>query len=346
MSRRSSRPASSGSTAPTCSTPPAASAAIAKAVSAARAAARACTNISPKSCRSAPRSSPPPQRRATAVPAEERRLDRPHGKAVHRRQAGAARRQLFLRRARPQGHAWSARSALGNRKDIRDAVSAARACKAWPEATGYNRSQVLYFLAENLSIRADEFAARIAATDRRRAEGRPRRGRPVGRAAVRLRRHGRQVRRPRPPAAGPRRDAGAARAGRRDRHRRARRRAAARPGLADRPGAGHGQHGRRGSVASGIRWSPPTSTRSSKPPTCRPAPINIVTGKAAELAAVLAKHDDVDGLWLVADAATCKAAEADSIGNLKRVWTSGGHTLDWTLGKARRRLFPPPRRSR
>src|SRR6186713_501608 len=51
---------------------------------------------------------------------------------------------------------------LGNRKDIRDAVSAARACKAWPDATGYNRSQVLYFLAENLSIRAGEFAARIA----------------------------------------------------------------------------------------------------------------------------------------------------------------------------------------
>ena len=50
---------------------------------------------------------------------------------------------------------------LGNRKDIRDAVSAARACKAWPEATGYNRAQVLYFLAENLSGRAAEFSARL-----------------------------------------------------------------------------------------------------------------------------------------------------------------------------------------
>ncbi|TIW30440.1 MAG: aldehyde dehydrogenase family protein, partial [Mesorhizobium sp.] len=50
---------------------------------------------------------------------------------------------------------------LGNRKDIRDAVSAARACKAWPEATAFNRSQVLYYLAENLSGRADEFAARL-----------------------------------------------------------------------------------------------------------------------------------------------------------------------------------------
>ena len=42
------------------------------------------------------------------------------------------------------------------------AVAAARACKAWPEATAFNRSQVLYYLAENLSGRAEEFAARIA----------------------------------------------------------------------------------------------------------------------------------------------------------------------------------------
>ena len=39
--------------------------------------------------------------------------------------------------------------------------------------------------------------------------------------------------------------------------------------------------------------------------------VNIVTGKIAELAGVLAKHDDVDGLWIVADAETCKAAEAE-----------------------------------
>ena len=50
---------------------------------------------------------------------------------------------------------------LGSRKDIRDAVSAARAAKGWAEATGFNRSQVLYYLAENLSARAGEFAARL-----------------------------------------------------------------------------------------------------------------------------------------------------------------------------------------
>src|SRR5690606_2815971 len=51
---------------------------------------------------------------------------------------------------------------LGSRKDIRDAVSAARAAKGWAGATAYNRAQVLYFLAENLSIRADAVSARIA----------------------------------------------------------------------------------------------------------------------------------------------------------------------------------------
>jgi aldehyde dehydrogenase (NAD+) len=62
--------------------------------------------------------------------------------------------------------------------------------------------------------------------------------------------------------------------------------------------------------------------------------INIVTGKTAELAGVLARHDDVDGLWVVADAETCRAAEAESIGNLKRVWTSNGRSMDWTSDAA------------
>jgi len=60
-----------------------------------------------------------------------------------------------------------------------------------------------------------------------------------------------------------------------------------------------------------------------------PGAVNIVTGKTAELTAVLAKHDDLDGLWVVADAEICKAAEAESVGNLKRVWTARGRTLDW-----------------
>jgi aldehyde dehydrogenase (NAD+) len=51
----------------------------------------------------------------------------------------------------------------GNRKDVRNAVEAARAATGWPAATAYARSQVLYYLAENLGARRDEFAARLAA---------------------------------------------------------------------------------------------------------------------------------------------------------------------------------------
>ena len=51
----------------------------------------------------------------------------------------------------------------GNRKDIRNAVAAARGAEGWSKATAHNRAQILYYLAENLSARAAEFAARIAA---------------------------------------------------------------------------------------------------------------------------------------------------------------------------------------
>jgi len=51
----------------------------------------------------------------------------------------------------------------GNRKDIRNAVEAARAALGWSTTAAHNRAQILYFLAENLDYRADEFAARIKA---------------------------------------------------------------------------------------------------------------------------------------------------------------------------------------
>ncbi|MFL6706923.1 MAG: aldehyde dehydrogenase family protein [Massilia sp.] len=51
----------------------------------------------------------------------------------------------------------------GNRKDIRNAVEAAHKASGWTKATAHNRAQVLYYIAENLAARADEFAARIAA---------------------------------------------------------------------------------------------------------------------------------------------------------------------------------------
>jgi aldehyde dehydrogenase (NAD+) len=53
----------------------------------------------------------------------------------------------------------------GNRKDIRDAVEAGHAAhlskQGWAMRHGYNRSQILYFIAENLDARNAEFVERI-----------------------------------------------------------------------------------------------------------------------------------------------------------------------------------------
>lgn len=73
--------------------------------------------------------------------------------------------------ARPDGGysraVWSARGkllghiGLGNRKDIRNAVEAAHAAKGWARTTGHARAQILFYIAENLSARANEFARRL-----------------------------------------------------------------------------------------------------------------------------------------------------------------------------------------
>src|SRR5712672_3001576 len=52
---------------------------------------------------------------------------------------------------------------LGNRKDIRNAVEAARKAEGWGKATAHNRAQVLFYVAENLSQRREEIASRLSA---------------------------------------------------------------------------------------------------------------------------------------------------------------------------------------
>ena len=51
----------------------------------------------------------------------------------------------------------------GNRKDVRNAVEAARKATGWANTTAHNRAQVLYFIAENLSLRSEEFTKNIQA---------------------------------------------------------------------------------------------------------------------------------------------------------------------------------------
>ena len=222
---------------------------------------------------------------------------------------------------------------LGNRKDIRDAVAAARACKAWPEATAYNRSQVLYYLAENLSGRAEEFAARLVQLTGVTAKAAREE---VDLSIERLFLY----------------------AGLADKF----------EGRVHQPPARvvtlalHEPVGVVGIVAPDnqpllgfISLVAPAlamgNTVIAVPSERHPliatdlyqvieysdlpaGAINIVTGRGAELTSVLARHDDVDGLWVFADAETCAKAEADSIGNLKRVWTGNGRSLDWASSEA------------
>ncbi|WP_199435132.1 aldehyde dehydrogenase family protein [Qaidamihabitans albus] len=59
-----------------------------------------------------------------------------------------------------------ANAAHASRKDVRDAVVAARkAFPGWAGATAYNRGQVLYRVAEMLEGRREQFAAEVAASE-------------------------------------------------------------------------------------------------------------------------------------------------------------------------------------
>ena len=74
--------------------------------------------------------------------------------------------KLFIGGAFPRSESGRTYEAQGqnvaraSRKDVRDAVTAARAAQLkWAGATAYNRGQVLYRVAEMMEARVDEFAA-------------------------------------------------------------------------------------------------------------------------------------------------------------------------------------------
>src|ERR1700712_931258 len=57
--------------------------------------------------------------------------------------------------------------------------------------------------------------------------------------------------------------------------------------------------------------------------------VNIVAGKASEMGQTLAEHDDIDAIWSFRDEAAAAMVKAASIGNLKQVWTNDGRQVDW-----------------
>ena len=207
--------------------------------------------------------------------------------------------------------------AEGNRKDIRNAVEAAHAAAGWGRGSGHLRAQILYYIAENLATRGDEFAARVGRAELDASIARlftyaawadkwdgavhhtPIRGvtlamnEPIGVLGI------------------------------------------AAPDEAPLLGF-------VSLVAPAIAVGNTVIVVPSEPNPIAATEfysvletsdvpdgvINVVTGAKDALAKVLAEHDDVDGVWYFGNAAGVKAVELASAANMKRTWTSA-RARDW-----------------
>ena len=221
--------------------------------------------------------------------------------------------------------------AEGNRKDIRNAVEAAHAAETWAKTSGHNRGQVLYYLAENLAQRTDEFAQRISDLTGRAVED--------GRAEV---------------------DASIARlfsyAAWADKYDGAVHQTPIRGvtlamnepigviGIAcpeEAPLLGFvslvGPAVAVGNTVIAIpsEAHPLAATELYTVLDASDVPagvINIVTGAKDALVKVLAEHDDVDAVWYFGSQAAGAEVERASAGNMKRTWVEW-HPRDWQDGR-------------
>jgi len=218
------------------------------------------------------------------------------------------------------------KSPLGNRKDIRNAVEAARKAETWAKTTAHNRAQVLYYLAENLSQRGKEITGRLAAAvGKQQAADEVRIGierlfayaawtdkyegavhnppfrniaiamnEPLGTVGVTCPAH--------VPLLGffslvlPLLSAGNT--------------------VVAVPSESYPL------IAGDLYQVFETSDLPA-------GAVNLVTGRRAELLKVMAEHDDLDAIWCYGDAEMCVAAKTLSVGNLKEVWTNEGRELNF-----------------
>ena len=215
---------------------------------------------------------------------------------------------------------------LGNRKDIRNAVEAARKASAWAKATAHHRAQVLYYCAENLAQRSEEIAVRLASVV----------GKKQASAEVET-----SIQRIFTYAAWADKFDGAVH----------------NPPFRNIAIAMNEPIGTVGVICP--REAPLLGFLSVVMPALAmgntviavpseaypliagdlyqvfdtsdlPAgAVNIVTGHVAELLKTLAEHDDVDAIWSFGDEACAAAAKAMSVGNLKQVFTNEGRAIDW-----------------
>ncbi|MGY6155097.1 aldehyde dehydrogenase family protein [Paraburkholderia graminis] len=216
----------------------------------------------------------------------------------------------------------------GNRKDIRNAVEAARAAHKWSQASTHNRAQVLFYLAENLAVRADEFAHRLVlrhgvTADAARAEVEASVTRLFTYAAWADKFDGAVHTPPlRGVALAMHEPLGVIGIACPDEA----------PLLAFvsliAPALAMGNRvvvlpGEAGSLAATDFYQ---VVETSDVPG---GVVNIVTGKRAALLPALASHDDVDAVWCFGNAADSALIERASVGNLKRTFTDYGHQFNW-----------------
>src|SRR6266403_2179514 len=215
---------------------------------------------------------------------------------------------------------------LGNRKDIRNAVEAARKAASWAKATAHNRAQVLYYSAENLSQRRDEIAHRLAAVV----------GEKQAAAEVDL-----SIERIFSYAAWADKFDGAV-------HNPPFRNIAI--AMNEAIGTVGGICPREAPLLGFLSVVMPAlavgNTVIAVPSEAYPlitsdlyqvfdtsdlpgGALNIVTGYTSQLLKTLAEHDDVDAIWCFGDETCAAAAKAMSVGNLKQVWTNEGRAIDW-----------------
>ena len=217
-------------------------------------------------------------------------------------------------------------SPLGNRKDIRNAVEAARKAEGWAKTTAHNRAQVLYYIAENLSQRRGEIGTRLAA-----AVGKKQAAQEVNLSVERLFSY----------------------AGWTDKY----------EGMVHNPpfrNIAIAMNEPVGTVGVVCPKQAPLlgffslvlpliaagNTVVAVPSESYPlitgdlyqvfetsdlpgGVVNLVTGRTSELLKVLAEHDDLDAIWCYGDEEMCATAKALSVGNLKQVWTNEGREIDF-----------------
>ena len=226
---------------------------------------------------------------------------------------------------------------LGNRKDIRNAVEAARNAAGWARTPAHNRAQVLYYLAENTIQRRDEIASRLA-----RAVGEPQAALETDLSIQRIfsyaawaDKYEGVVHHP------PGRDITIA--------------------MPEPVGAigilAPSEAPLLGLLSLVLPAIAMGNTVVAVPSEQNPliiadlyqlldtsdfpgGVVNLVAGRPAELAKTLAEHDGIEAVWCFRSDEEATLVRSASIGNMKQVWTNDGYAYDWfNPGQAEGRWF-------